>query len=151
MKKLGFILTFLFYGMQAQNFTEYRNLVVKAEDSESATKQYISKATQDFKSTKQPIYQCYVGIGNLLMAKHANNPLSKISYFNKGKKNLEEAVAKSPNNLEIRLLRYTSQLAMPTILGYKDNMAMDKKFLLENYKESNDSVLVGQIKDVFKI
>jgi hypothetical protein len=68
------------------------------------------------------------------MAKHAGNPLSKYSNFNKGKKLLENAVKRDPKNLEIRFMRYICQEKTPSFLGYKENLEEDKKFILSEYK-----------------
>lgn len=137
--------------MEAQNLSAYRDLIVKAESSEATTRQYLGSATKDFSESKMPIYEAYLGVGNFLMAKHVFSPFSKLSYFKKGKMQLEGAIAKEPNNLEMRFLRYTSQVEMPDILGYKQSISADKKFILEHYKESNDVTLVSQIKQYFKI
>ena len=137
--------------MQAQNRTEYTSLMLKAETSEVFTKQFLAKAKEDLKLTKLPVYEAYLGIGNLFMAKHAGNPFSKLSYFKTGKKYLEAAVTKAPKSLEIRFLRYTSQVEMPQFLGYNRNIAEDKKFILEHYKESEDEILISQIKQFLKI
>ncbi|SFH88457.1 hypothetical protein SAMN05443292_0610 [Halpernia frigidisoli] len=137
--------------MQAQNRTEYTNLMLKSENSEVATQQFLTKAKEDFKSTKLPIFGAYIGIGNLFMAKHAGNPFSKLSYFKTGKKFLEKAVSSAPESLEIRFLRYTTQTEMPAFLGYNKNMAEDKIFILDHYKDSKDEVLVEQIKQFLKI
>ncbi len=72
-------------------------------------------------------------------------------YFKKGKRHLESAVSKAPENLEIRFLRYTCQVEMPHFLGYNKNITEDKKFILEHYKESKDVILVSQIKQYLKI
>lgn len=151
LRSLSFILIFFTLAMNAQNRTEYVNLMLKSENSKSVTKELIGKAENDFKATKNPVYEAYVGIGNLFMAKHAGNPFSKLSYFNDGKKFLEAAVSKSPESLEIRFLRYTTQMEMPDFLGYNRNKSEDKKFILEHYRKSDDTVLVSQIKDFLKI
>lgn len=137
--------------MQAQDRTEYTNLMLKSENSESVTKQLLAKATEDFKATKLPVFEAYIGIGNLFMAKHSGNPFSKLSYFKSGKNYLETAVSKAPESLEIRFLRYTTQMEMPNFLGYNKNISEDKRFILEHYKESKDEVLVSQIKQFLKI
>jgi hypothetical protein len=137
--------------MQAQNRTEYSNLMLKAVNSEEFTKQFLAKATEDLKATKRSVFEAYIGIAYLFMAKHSGNPFSKLSYFKKGKRHLEAAVAKSPKCLEIRFLRYTTQMEMPHFLGYNKSILEDKKFILEHYKESKDEVLVSQIKQFLKI
>ena len=135
----------------AQDFSAYRKLIAKAKNSETATKEYLSKAEKDFKTTQNPVFQSYIGIGNFFMAKHAFNPLRKISYFEKGKKNLEDAIAKDPKNLETRFLRLVSQENMPQVLGYHKNIAADKSFVLQEYQNSKDAELVTLIKKHFNV
>ena len=150
-KGFSFLLIIISFVMNAQNRTEYTNLMLKAENSETVTQQFLSKAKENYRDTKLPIYEAYIGIANLLMAKHSGNPFSKLSYLKKGKKHLEPAVIKEPKNLEIRFLRFTTQNEMPAFLGYNKNITEDKKFILENYKESKDVILVSQIKQFLKL
>lgn len=132
--------------ISAQNYSEYRKLIVKAEDSEKAAKAYLAMAEKDFSETNKPIFQSYIAVGNFFMAKHAFNPIKKMSHFNIGKKMMNEAVFKNPNDIEIRFLRLISQEKMPKILGYYQDIPMDKNFLITQYKKSNDEELVAQIK-----
>ncbi|MBC7557664.1 MAG: hypothetical protein H7195_11965 [Chryseobacterium sp.] len=137
--------------MEAQNRTEYTNFMLKSENSEAVTKQFLAKAKEDFRVTKLPVFEAYIGIGNLFMAKHTGNVFSKMSYFTDGKGYLDSAISKSPGSLEIRFLRYTTQVEMPSFLGYNKNISEDKKFILDHYKESQDAVLVAQIRHFLKI
>lgn len=136
--------------MAAQSREEFINLMLKSEHSEKITQELLTKAKKEYTATKQPIYKAYLGIGNLFMAKHATFPWAKMSYFNTGKNFLDSAVNEAPKNLEIRFLRYTTQMEMPKILGYNKNKQEDKDFILQHYKTSSDEVLVAQIKDYFK-
>ena len=151
MKK--FVLIFLmFYGfMNAQSLVEFRGYLQKGESSEEVSKTLISKSKVAYETTKKPIYQAFLAVGNFFMAKHAVNPISKYSYFNKGKRMLEEAVKKEPNSIEIRMMRYISQEKTPKFLGYNENMKADKEFILKNYENSDDENLVTFIKKYFKI
>ena len=79
------------------------------------------------------------------------NPLNKYSYFNKGKKLLEDAIKKEPNNIEIRLMRLISQEKTPSFLGYNKNIESDRNFIIKNYKNSDDENLVKLIKNYLKI
>lgn len=137
--------------MNAQSLVEFRGYLQKGESSEEVSKTLISKSKSAFETTKKPIYEAFWAVGNFFMAKHAGNPISKYSYFNKGKKLLEDAVKKEPNSLEIRMMRYISQEKTPKFLGYNENMKADKEFILKNYKNSDDENLVKFIKKYFKI
>ena len=142
----------MFYGfMNAQSLVEFRGYLQKGESSEEVSKTLISKSKTAYETTKKPIYEAFWAVGNFFMAKHAVNPISKYSYFNKGKKILEDAVKKEPNSIEIRMMRYISQEKTPKFLGYNENMKSDKEFILKNYKNSDDENLVSFIKKYFKI
>lgn len=137
--------------MDAQNVLEFRDYLQNGENSEEVSKTLISKSKSAYETTKKPIYQAFYAVGNFFMAKHAGNPISKYSYFNKGKKMLEEAVKKEPNNIEIRLMRYISQEKTPRFLGYSANLQSDKEFIIKNYKNSPDRDLIDFIKKYLKI
>ena len=137
--------------MNAQSLIEFRGYLQKGESSEEVSKTLISKSKTAYETTKKPIYEAFWAVGNFFMAKHAVNPISKYSYFNKGKKLLEDAVKKEPNSIEIRMMRYISQEKTPKFLGYNENMKADKEFILKNYKNSDDENLVSFIKKYFKI
>lgn len=147
MKNLSlFFFILIFNGINAQNFSEYRSLIGKAENSEAAAKEYLIKAEKDYGKTKKPIYQSFMAVGNFFMAKHAFNPVKKLSYFKKGRKMLDEAISKEPDNLEMRFLRLVSQEKTPKILDYNDKISEDKNFVIKEYKNSKDTELVLQIK-----
>lgn len=137
--------------MNAQSLIEFRGYLQKGESSEEVSKTLISKSKTAYETTKKPIYEAFWAVGNFFMAKHAVNPISKYSYFNRGKKLLEDAVKKEPNSIEIRMMRYISQEKTPKFLGYNENMKSDKEFILKNYKNSDDENLVSFIKKYFKI
>ena len=137
--------------MNAQSLIEFRGYLQKGESSEEVSKTLISKSKTAYETTKKPIYEAFWAVGNFFMAKHAVNPISKYSYFNRGKKLLEDAVKKEPNSIEIRMMRYISQEKTPKFLGYNENMKSDKEFILKNYKNSEDENLVSFIKKYFKI
>lgn len=135
----------------AQDIASYRKLIGKAEQNEKDALVYLNKAKTEYDKTKKPILLAFYATGHFFMAKHVGNPIKKFSYFNKGKKFLDEAVTKDPKNLEIRFLRYLCQEKTPKFLGYNKNKEEDKAFILKEYKSSNDEELVNQIKKFLKI
>ena len=152
MKKIVFICClFGMMALKAQDISEYRVLMQKGEASELYAKQLFEKSKQDLDKTKKPIYQALHGVGNFFMAKHVGNPLSKYSYFYKGKKLLDGAIEKDPKNVEIRYMRYMSQLRTPSFLGYKSNMEQDKKMILEEFQNVKDDELKDYLKKYFKL
>lgn len=151
MKNLVLIFLMFCSFANAQSLVELRSYLQKGENSEEVSKTLISKSKNAFETTKKPIYMAFGAVGNFFMAKHVGNPISKYSYFNKGKKMLEEAVKKDPNNLEIRLMRLISQEKTPSFLGYDKNIEIDRNFILKNYKNSDDENLVIFIKKYLNI
>ena len=152
MKKVFLTLIFFFATMiYGQDLSDFRLLLQKGENSEKATKTLITSSQDAFNKTKKPIFEAFFAVGNFFMAKHAVNPLSKYSYFNKGKKALDNAVSKDPNNLEIRFMRYISQEQTPAFLGYNKDLKSDKTFILAEYKKSKDEDLNKRIKMHLKL
>ena len=152
MKKVFLTLVFFFTTMiYGQDLSDFRLLLQKGENSEKATKTLITSSQDAFNKTKKPIFEAFFAVGNFFMAKHAVNPLSKYSYFNKGKKALDNAVSKDPNNLEIRFMRYISQEQTPAFLGYNKDLKSDKTFILVEYKKSKDEDLNKRIKMHLKL
>ena len=152
MKKVFLTLVFFFATMiYGQDLSDFRLLLQKGENSEKATKTLITSSQDAFNKNKKQIYEAFVAVGNFFMAKHAVNPLSKYSYFNKGKKALDNAVSKDPNNLEIRFMRYISQEQTPAFLGYNKDLKSDKTFILAEYKKSKDEDLNKRIKMNLKL
>lgn len=134
----------------SQDIAAYRKMIGKAEQNEADAIVYMNKAKSEYDKTKKPILLAFYASGNFFMAKHATNPIKKYGYFNRGKKALNEAVMKEPNNLEIRFLRYLCQEKTPKFLGYNKNIEDDKAFVLREYKNSKDEELVKQIKKFLK-
>ncbi len=93
-----------------------------------------------------PVFQGYHGAAHMMMAKHVGNPFSKLSYFKKGKRILEEAIEADNQNIELRFLRFSVQSEAPGFLGYKDAVEEDKNLLIESLKELGDTRLEQMIR-----
>jgi hypothetical protein len=81
---------------------------------------------------KDAVLTAYYGAATAASPACISNPARKISNFRKGKQLLESAVQTSPNNLEIRFLRFATQSKAPSFLGYNSSLNDDKKFILSN-------------------
>ena len=75
--------------------------------------------------------------GTLLMKKAGlvNNPREKLQLFKEGRKKLEAAISKEPDNVEFRFLRFIIQENTPRILNYKTNLEADKLMIVKNIKD----------------
>lgn len=152
MKKLSLIVIILISNvMFSQNLKEYRALLQTGENSEKAAKTLIEKSNTAYKESKKPIFAGFLAVGNFFMAKHAFNPLKKMSYFNEGKKIMENAVEAEPSNLEVRLMRLITQESVPKILGYYQDISEDRTYLTREYQHTTDSDLKIYIKDYLKL
>ncbi len=92
----------------------------------------------------------YKGIATVLMAECVYNPYSKLSYFTKGKRQLEAAIAKDPSSVELVFLRYCIQTNAPFFLQYNGNIETDKKMLLSRWSSLTDADLKKRIADYMK-
>jgi hypothetical protein len=94
--------------------------------------------------------QGYLGATYMVMANHTANPLSKLKYFKKGKGLLEQAISASPNNAELRMLRYAVQISVPGFLNYSSQQGADRAFLQASLKNMEDPALRNKISEVLK-
>lgn len=135
----------------SQNLPELRTLLKTGETSEDSAKVLIDKSSTAFTKTKKPIYAGFMAIGQFFMAKHTFSPFKKMSYFNEGKKNLDNAIIKDPKNAEIRLLRLITQEKAPKLLGYTKNISEDKRVITSEYKKIEDEALKLYIKNYLNL
>lgn len=99
---------------------------------------------------KSVIALAYVGAYQTIWANHVFNPLSKLATFKNGKNNIELAISKEPENVEIRYIRFSVQKNSPSFLGYNNNLKEDKDFLVKNKKNINSDFLQKNIETLLK-
>ena len=91
-----------------------------------------------------PVLLAYLGGLQTIWANHTINPISKLSTFNKGKKNLEKAVEMASEDIEIRFVRLSVQKNAPKFLGYHQQVEVDEVFI-EKYKHTITSASLLQL------
>jgi len=96
-------------------------------------------------NTETPVLVCYKGASEMIQAKYAFNPFTKLEKFNKGKELLQKAISRDTLDLEMRYIRFSIQSNLPSFLGYHDELNMDKRFLVENTKNTKDPELKKMI------
>ena len=99
---------------------------------------------------KYVIALAYLGAYQTIWANHVFNPLSKLATFKKGKNNIELAISKEPENVEIRYIRFSVQKNAPSFLGYNSHLKEDKDFLVKNKKNINSDLLQKNIETLLK-
>jgi hypothetical protein len=76
-------------------------------------------------ASENPWLQAYSGAMEVVKAKHAFWPPSKLEFLKLGLPLLDSAVAQAPDNAEIRYVRLTSNYYLPFFLGRKDTVQVD--------------------------
>ncbi|WP_236709623.1 hypothetical protein [Elizabethkingia ursingii] len=92
----------------------------------------------------------YLGGLETIWAKHAINPISKLKTFNKGKRKIEQAVQKEPENIEIRFIRLSVQKHAPSFLSYNKNIEEDLLFIQTHKKEIKSQILLNNVNKLLK-
>lgn len=73
-----------------------------------ANKNLCARMIEDLKPVKsEPLYLAYLGGLQAIWANHVVNPIAKLNTFREGRKNIEIAVLKEPNNVEVRFIRFS--------------------------------------------
>lgn len=101
---------------------------------------------KDLSSTER----AYLGAIQTIWANHTKSPISKWKTFQRGKDNIEAAVKASPNNIEIRMLRYSVQSNCPKFLNYYDEMDADRDYIVENKAQIKSPALLKMYHGLFK-
>lgn len=129
---IGFILL-SFGGYHFQENTklpELRRAFFKIEgDSKKAEPVYIAFKLS---AVDNDVAKAYIGTLESILAAEQGNPFSKLSWFNKGKKKIEEAIKSSPDNAEIHFLRLSVQQKAPGFLFYYSDINKDKKIVINH-------------------
>jgi hypothetical protein len=108
---------------------QLRSQYYKASEDNKEAERFLKSLSSETESN--PLTYGYRGMAELISAKHSINPYSKINHFVKGKGYLEKAIQLSPENPELRWLRFSVQTNAPSFLAYNSNIPMDKKYLLK--------------------
>lgn len=96
-----------------------------------------------------PVLLCYKGASEMMKAKYAVNPISKYSFFNRGKTLLEAGVARDTLCLESHFIRFSIQRNLPAFLGYNGNITQDSILIVKGLPNINDNDLKIKISEYF--
>lgn len=96
-----------------------------------------------------PVLLCYKGAAEMLKARNAANPISKYSFFKRGKTLLEAGVARDTLCLESHFIRFSIQRNLPGFLGYNGNITQDSVLIARDLPNINDSDLKFKINEYF--
>jgi hypothetical protein len=81
----------------------------------------------------------YKAMSFIMVCKHSLNPFTKLSYFNKGKTLLEQAIKEEPDNIELIFFRFITQRKAPSMLNYYSNKVEDKQKITVYLKQKEST------------
>ena len=79
----------------------------------------------------------YHAAATMKKAEFAWSPIKKISYFNTGKRMLDDFINQYPHNIEARYVRWLTQKMAPSFLGYNKNLEDDYNYIINNIERSD--------------
>lgn len=149
LRRIGIIIAFIPFNLKAlPPISEIRAQFLASVEDEKLTK-YLIKELDCEKSQLLPIYLGYLSASQALLAKHSWNPYYKLEYLQKSMNILQSAIAKDPQNIELRFLRFSIQHYIPSFLGMSKNLLEDRDMMIDQIKRKNfipeDSQLVKNV------
>jgi hypothetical protein len=125
--KLLILVMYVLFAAQQSPLVEARHLYASSALEKNALFK-LAELVTTAKPHDQPILSCYAGAAQIIMAKYAPNLFTKFSCFNKGRRLMEEAIAKDTACFEMRYLRLSIQSNLPSFLGFHDQIGADQYF-----------------------
>lgn len=108
---------------------QVRKLFIASAHSKPCSKELNEKLSQ-VNENSEPVFIGYKGVAEVMLCNYDYNPFCKYTHFLKGKKLLETAIKREPDNIELRFLRFSVQTNAPEILGYYHDRKDDKSRIL---------------------
>ena len=149
-KFTGLLLSTLFFFM---SFNSVDLDVVRANYNKLVSnKELCEKIIAELTETKDNSapHMAYLGGVQTIWANHVFSPISKLNTFKEGKKNIEQAIKKEPDNVELRFIRLSVQKNAPSFLGYKSNINEDTEFIKKNRNQISSDILLKNIGTLLK-
>ncbi|MES2446698.1 MAG: hypothetical protein V4546_05920 [Bacteroidota bacterium] len=141
---LIFMMVSNFFTMSDVEVATLRKLYYEAAENKTAVKK-LSALLAKVNDNSDAILIGYRGATEMMEAKYAFNPVTKLSRFNKGKNYLEKAIKKEPKQAELRFIRFSIQTNLPSFLGYNDHIKIDKDVLINSIVKIDDKQLKNNI------
>ncbi len=136
-------------GSNKLKLSEVRELFYRAVESESSLDSlnaYLESNYAKKDSKHRAVLLAYEGAAESLKAKYAFWPFSKLSYLETGVELMTEAVGLSPDNIEVRFLRFSVLHHVPGFLGYGDFLKTDTAELLKLLTEKKQPEIDRKLK-----
>lgn len=143
---LIFTVPFFYQGTNNTNIVKLRDLYYKAASNKSEADNFYD-FLKDNPGINTNVFNAYTGMSYMIKANYSWNPYNKLSFFNKGKDKLEDAIANDSYNAELRFLRFCIQTNAPGFLAYSGKIKEDKAMLMVSYPLIKDEDLKKRIKE----
>ena len=101
---------------------------------EENNKDLVNTELTELKTAPPDIRDAFMGTMLMKKAGLGGSPSTKLHLFKEGRKMLEGAIKKNPDNAEFRFLRLMVQEYAPGILGYKNDTEKDSEYIRKSYK-----------------
>lgn len=125
-----------------------RNVYYKAVESETATQKLKSILNNSMNDNCLTIG--YEAATYMLLSKHSLDPITKYKWFLKGRDLLEDIILNNSKCIELRFLRYSIQLRLPSFLKYNLEIENDRHFIQSNIDSIDDIDLKRRILSFLK-
>ncbi len=143
---LLFILMMISFQSKAQEIKKFRLMFFNASQNLSDANIFYSYM-KNVSVCEGTTSLGYKALSEFMKCYHSFNPLTKLEYYNKAKTHLDQVIQEDPVNIELRYPRFSVQVSIPSILGYKQNIESDKKFLMDNLMSAEtDEMLYDMIR-----
>lgn len=107
------------------------------------------KKAIDTYTTKDHYFYCYTSAYNSLLSRYAKGIGKKMEWFNQCKKDLDQSF-KISDSFDARFIRFCIQHNTPRILGYKTQLDIDKKYIMQNLQQIPGSEYKNNVKAFLK-
>jgi len=119
--------------LASTTITEVRKLFYNAINSSENTNKLYNILVKE-NTANNALLKGYYGATIGLKAKHASNPISKMSLLSEALKIIDEAINDDKSNIELRHLRFAIEGKTPAILGFRKHIVDDKNVIVKGLK-----------------
>lgn len=129
-------------------FNNIRHLLLKAVDKSHVLRDLLAELNS-FSGLASNLYQArkyaFCGVAEALLANRAPDDLMRLNHLAKCANYFDMAVAKQPDDAELRLLRFYAESILPENLLQANHFAEDKQYVLMEIDQLPDHPLATEL------
>jgi hypothetical protein len=103
-------------------------------------KELVNAQLEELKTAPEELREAFLGAMMMKRASFVAAAGVKLHYFREGRKMLESAIKKDPDNAEYRFLRLMIQEHIPPALGYRGDIQKDSELIRKSYKSMTPEI-----------